>query len=85
MKTINKIETCDFCGGKVMNDYRTIDFHYKRKLLIIENVPVNVCVECGEKYYNAEVWKQLEKIANSRITPKRKIVVPIKEYKVASL
>jgi hypothetical protein len=30
---------------------------------VIEEVPAKVCNECGERYYSAEVSREMEKIA----------------------
>lgn len=73
-------EKCDFCDGKVIEKRITVDFHYKKNLVIIENVPVKVCIECGEKYYDAKIWAELEKIAASTKNIKRQIKVPVKEF-----
>ena len=75
-------ESCDFCGNEVVKKRMTIDFHYKGKLIIIENVPVKVCVECKERYYDAHVWEELERIARSRTNVKKEIKVPVKEYEL---
>jgi YgiT-type zinc finger domain-containing protein len=60
----------------------TIDFHYKGKLIIIKNVPVKVCEECKERYYDAHIWEELERIARSRTNVKKEIKVPVKEYEL---
>lgn len=73
-------EKCDFCDGEVIEKRITVDFHYKKNLVIIENVPVKVCIECGEKYYDAKIWAELEKIAASTKNIKRQIKVPVKEF-----
>jgi len=75
-------EGCDFCGGKVIEKKITIDFHYKGKLIIIKNVPVKVCVECKDRYYDAHIWEELERIARSRTNVKKEIKVPVKEYEL---
>jgi len=83
MNDQNSIEKCDFCSGNVVEKKLTVDFHYKGRLVIIEDVPVKVCSECGEKYYDAHIWEQLEKIANSKTNVKKEILVPVKEYNLS--
>ena len=82
MKDRKQKESCDFCGSEVIEKRMTVDFHYKGKLIIIKNVPVKVCVECKEKYYDARVWEELERIARSRTNVKKEIKVPVKEYEL---
>jgi YgiT-type zinc finger domain-containing protein len=58
------METCYFCRKGILEDKKaTVDFRWGDKLIVIEGVPAKVCSECGEKYYSAEVSKQMEKIA----------------------
>jgi YgiT-type zinc finger domain-containing protein len=84
MNDQNCIEKCDYCNGNIIEKRLTIDFHHNGELVIIEDVPVKVCVECGEKYYDADVWEQLEKIAKSRTNIKKEILVPVKEYNLST-
>ena len=58
------METCYFCRKGILEDKKvTVDFRWGDKLIVIGEVPAKVCNECGEKYYSAEVSKQMEKIA----------------------
>jgi len=58
------METCYFCSKGILEDKKvTVDFRWGNELIVIEEVPVKVCNECGEKYYSAEVSKEMEKIA----------------------
>lgn len=85
MNEQNSMEKCDFCSGNVVTKKLTVDFHYKGRLVIIEDVPVKVCSECGEKYYDAQIWDQLEKIAKSKTNVKKEILVPVKEYSLSTV
>ncbi len=58
------METCYFCKKGILEDKKvTVDFRWGSKLIVIEEVPSKVCNECGEKYYSAEVSREMEKIA----------------------
>jgi YgiT-type zinc finger domain-containing protein len=58
------METCYFCKKGILEDKKvTVDFRWGNKLIVIEEVPAKVCNECGEKYYSAEVSREMEKIA----------------------
>ena len=55
---------CYFCGKGILEDKKvTVDFRWGNKLIVIEEVPAKVCNECGERYYSAEISKEMEKIA----------------------
>jgi YgiT-type zinc finger domain-containing protein len=57
-------ETCYFCGRGVLEARQvTVDFRWGAYLVIIQDVPAKVCNECGERYYAAEVVRQMERIA----------------------
>jgi YgiT-type zinc finger domain-containing protein len=57
------METCYFCTKGILENKKvTVDFRWGDKLFLIEEVPTKVCNECGEKYYSAEVSKEIEKI-----------------------
>lgn len=59
-----KMETCYFCRKGILEDKKvTVDFRWGNKLVVIEEVPAKVCNECGEKYYSAEVSREMERIA----------------------
>lgn len=79
----HRFSSCSFCGGEVKNKIVTVDFRWGDDLIIIENVPVGVCKQCGEKYFTAEVSKQMEKLAIKRIEAKKERKVPIMEFKQA--
>ena len=57
---------CMFCKcDTVKPSFTTHVVSYKGCLIIIKNVPCEECVQCGEKYYNDEVAKKLEKLVNT--------------------
>ena len=40
---------------------------------IIENVPAEICQQCGEKYIKAEVYKEMERLARGPTTAARPV------------
>lgn len=71
------METCYFCRKGVLEEKKiTVDFRWGGKLIVIEEVPAKVCSECGEKYYSAEVSREMEKIATEE-NKERVIEVPL--------
>lgn len=54
---------CDICGKKGAEvRYMTRSYGKGANLLIIENVPVVVCPNCGESYLTAETLHEIERI-----------------------
>jgi len=73
----HKYGDCSFCGGAVKADRAELDYRYKGKLYIFQNVPVGICNQCGEKYLTAKVAKEIEcKIMTKREWEKT-IAVPV--------
>jgi len=69
---------CDMCGKKGA-EVRHVTRSYGKgeNLLIIENVPVVVCPNCGESYLTAETLHEIERIKMHRknLAKKRSILV----------
>ena len=72
---------CYFCKGKTRIKNIDVDFRWENKLFVVKNVPVEVCSQCGERYYSAEVSKKLDNLVKkqelSKIRPQRVIEVPV--------
>lgn len=62
---------CHFCKGKTVLKNISVDFRWGDKLFVIKNVPVEVCTQCGERYYSAEVSKKLDKLAKEQTEDKK--------------
>ncbi len=51
---------CEFCEGETV-EKKVKRFHwYNKQLYIVENVPALVCVECGERYFHAQVLDEID-------------------------
>ncbi len=71
---------CIFCGGKVEFRKVTFVYDYDKDYLFIENVPAEVCVQCGEKTYTPEVTEDLIRLAKKRLKPAKTVQVPVFDY-----
>ncbi len=68
---------CAVCKGPTENRLITYIQEYKTKVIIIENVPAEVCGQCGEKLLHPEIAKRIQKLVWESPTPKRKDSVPV--------
>jgi len=70
-------ETCEYCGGRIVE--KRVDLHRKVKgsYVLIENVPAGVCVECGTRYYAANVLKTIEETIRGRRKAEQKVLVSV--------
>lgn len=61
------MKKCAICGGEVKHKKVDIPVGLEGKLLMIREVPADVCCECGEIYYTLEVARKLEAIEDKVI------------------
>ncbi|MBI3536322.1 MAG: YgiT-type zinc finger protein [Chloroflexi bacterium] len=71
---------CEFCDGKVEPRIIRAEFHYQREIIFIDGVPAWVCANCGEQYFDALVYKQMEKIAEARHLIRKIVSFPLAEF-----
>ena len=78
-----KQEQCEYCDGVVAPAVLRVPFKYQRETVYIDHVPVRRCRQCGELYYEAEVYKRLERIARNRRAITDRITFPLADYALA--
>ncbi len=69
---------CEYCSGTV--EERQIEreaFKHRKGFVILEDIPVGICDECGYRYYHSTILKRVEEIAEGRETPEREESVPV--------
>lgn len=71
---------CSFCGGRVEKRKVTFTCEHRGKLLLVENVPAEVCVQCGEKTYSPEVTDELLRFAKKGVKPVKTLKVPVFDF-----
>ena len=59
------MSTYFLCKGKIENQLTTFMVDLGNCIVIVRNVPSQVCTQCGETSYTDEVAEQLEHIVNS--------------------
>lgn len=75
------MDTCYFCKGHVRSDLVTIDYRWGERLLVIEDVPAMICQQCGEKYLDNHVYRELERMARCDDPPSAQVTVDVLEYR----
>ena len=78
-----KQERCEYCDGIVEPAVLRVPFKYQRETVYIDHVPVRRCQQCGELYYEAEVYKRLELIAENKRAITARITFPLADYALA--
>ena len=70
-------ETCEYCGGPILEKRVTLHRKVRRRYVLIENVPAGVCTQCGTRCYAANVLKTMEESLRGRRQAKRKVLVSV--------
>lgn len=72
---------CLFCKGKTEIKKVDIDFRWGDKLFVVKNVPIEICSQCGERYYSAEISRKLDELVKAQetsgIKPQKILEVPV--------
>ncbi len=68
---------CSQCGGQVSPEKVELDYRYKERLYIFQDVPAGVCQQCGEKYLTAEVSKEIEGKILKKEEAEKTVTVPV--------
>ncbi len=71
------MKTCYFCQGEVINKRIRHVHHWGDEIVIFENVPAEVCTQCGEVYFSPEVLEMMDKVTLERTPPDKSIAVPV--------
>jgi len=73
-------DDCYFCGGMVEERRMPREMRWKGELLVFEEVPMGVCVQCGEKFLRPEVAKKIDVALQATKRPSRMLKVPVYLY-----
>ncbi len=69
---------CEYCSGTVKG--KRIDreaFKHKTGFVILAQVTIGFCDECGSRYYTANTLKRVHAIASGKAKPTRTQRVPV--------
>jgi HTH-type transcriptional regulator / antitoxin MqsA len=72
---------CHVCGStesseKLVNN----TFDINDKLIVIENIPAEVCERCGDKTFSLETAEKVRLIAQQKLKPLKTIEVEVFAY-----
>ncbi len=76
---------CHICGNRDFED-RKVECIYRRNgsYLAVRDVPCEVCLHCGERYYAGTILLEIEcrfkAIYEQHATPQSEIKIPIEVY-----
>ena len=53
---------CEFCNSETVEKKVRRLHWYNKKLYFVENVPAQVCRECGERYFHAQILDEIDRM-----------------------
>jgi len=71
---------CFYGGGAVEEQYIPRELRWQEKWYILEDIPVGVCQQYGEKVLKPEVATAIDRILHEGKTPLRALEVPVYAY-----
>lgn len=66
---------CPVCGGTKRRGTTTFTVDYKSGILVVRNVPAEICSQCGEEWIGDEVAAKLETVAETARKEKKQVEV----------
>ena len=76
---------CYFCGGEVTEKRISREVWRGGSLCVIEDVPVGVCRQCGEKTILPEVARRIDALLAGKALPDHFVQVPTYSFGEAEL
>ena len=76
------MNTCYFCKGSVKRERIPHIHRWGERVIILEDVPADVCQQCGEVYFAPDVLQAMDQLVEDRQKeqPKRELRVPIYSF-----
>jgi len=62
MTGVPENERCFFCGGKLENRITTLPFVVGDSVIVIRQIPAEVCTQCGEAIVSSRVARRVDQI-----------------------
>lgn len=72
--------SCVFCGGKIVKQKVTFIYEQNEQVLLIQNVPAEVCTVCGEKTFSPDTTAEIMRFAQQQFEPVKLLEVPVFDY-----
>ena len=72
---------CEYCKGTVRPRLAAREvFKHKMGFVLLENVVIGICDECGNRYYSADILHMAHEIATGKRKPERVESIPVVHF-----
>ena len=74
----NLDDRCDLCGGQLEPGTATLEIWRKQQLMVIRDLPADVCLQCHEPYLSPETSDRLDRFMDTteNVKPRQYLTVP---------
>ena len=74
-----KQDFCEYCNADLTNSDKmvTVYRHRKAQHFIFERVPARVCPRCGERYFSAQVVREMDDLMKTPEAQTALVQVPL--------
>jgi len=73
---------CEYCNGTVKKTLIEKEvFKHRAGFVMLEDVPIGVCDECGYRYYHSTILRTVGEIASGKRKPERTEMIPVAHLK----
>jgi len=59
-----KDKVCPICGGKKNHSTTSFTVDYSTGVVVVRDVPAEVCLQCGEEWISDDIASKLEEIVS---------------------
>jgi YgiT-type zinc finger domain-containing protein len=70
---------CEYCGAELnqVEKQVTVYRHRQGQHFIFQQVPARVCSRCGERYFSAQVVREMDRLMQTPAAQKNIVQVPL--------
>ncbi len=69
---------CECCEGTVKEKLVEREvFKHRKGFVILEDVPIGICDNCGYRYYHSSILLRVEEIAEGKRSPDKMESIPV--------
>ncbi len=61
-------DRCYFCGGRLEFQITMLPFIVGNSVVVIKNIPAEVCTQCGEAVLSSDVAKEVDRLLKQAYT-----------------
>lgn len=59
IERLENVSRCPYCGGRLKNDRATVPFVLRNSVVVIKNVPAEICANCHEPLLTGAVTDEV--------------------------